>query len=335
MSEAKEKPVILTAMQPTGQLHLGNYLGAAKNWLALLDDYECFFPVVDMHAITVLYKPADLRKNTYECLAQYIACGLDPAKCNIFVQSHVIGHAELAWVLGCLTPIGQLQRMTQFKDKAGKQETVGSGLLYYPVLMAADILLYNADLVPVGEDQKQHLELSRDIAEKFNHTYSETFKIPEPYISGAGSRIMSLQDGTSKMSKSDKNERASIFLLDPPDTIRKKIMSAVTDTGREIVAREDKPEITNLLNIMSACSDRPVPELEEAFKGKGYAEFKAAVAESVIAVLEPVQKKYETLIADKDALTQVFKAGADAAQKRAYRMLGKVYRKAGFVERPR
>ncbi len=332
----KDKPVILTCAQPTGHLHLGNYLGAIKNWVSLLDDYQCYFGIVDLHAITVPYTPAELRKNTYACLAQYIACGLDPAKCRIFVQSHIIGHTELAWVLGCLTPLGQLQRMTQFKDKARGNDSgsVGSGLLYYPILMAADILLYNADLVPVGDDQKQHLELTRDIAIKFNNTYSPTFKVPEPYKQGSGGRVMSLQDPMNKMSKSETNQSGALFLLDPPDILRKKIMSAVTDTGKEIVAREDKLGITNLLNIMSAVTNRPVPDLEKEFTGQGYAAFKSAVADAVVALFQPIQERYNALMRDKEVLSQVLQEGAADAQKRAYRMISKVYRKAGFVERP-
>ena len=334
----KDKPVILTCAQPTGQLHLGNYLGAIKNWVALLDDYRCYFGIVDLHAITLPYTPAELRKNTYACLAQYMACGLDPAKCRIFVQSHVVGHTELAWLLGCLTPLGQLHRMTQFKDKTRGKESgaVGSGLLYYPVLMAADILLYNADLVPVGDDQKQHLELTRDLAIKFNNTYSPTFKVPEPYKQGSVGRIMSLQDPTKKMSTSQSNQNGVLFLPDPPNILRKKIMSAVTDMGKEIVAREDKPGITNLLNIMSAVTDRPVAALEKEFAGQGhgYADFKSAVADAVVALLQPIQDRCKALMADQEALSKVLQEGAADAQKRANRMLSKVYRKAGFVERP-
>lgn len=352
------KPVILTCAQPTGQLTIGNYLGAIKNWATMLDDYECYFGVVDMHAITVKYSPADLRKNTLSCVAQYIACGLDPERSNIFIQSHVIGHTELAWLLSCITPIGDLQRMTQFKEKAARlgfktsdegeenelkfshegaraQASVNSGLLMYPVLMAADILLYNADAVPVGNDQKQHLELCRDLAQRFNHTYSETFTIPKPYIPQSGARIMSLQEPTKKMSKSDENQSATLFMLDEPSVLKKKIMSAVTDSGSEIVAAEDKPGVTNLLQIYSTMSGRELSDIEDALKGKGYGDLKKEVADAVISVLEPVQAKYAELIQDKAYLESVLKAGADAAQKRAYKVLGKVYRKAGFVERPR
>lgn len=356
MSEAK--PVILTCAQPTGVLTIGNYLGAVKNWATMLDDYDCYFGVVDQHAITVKYTPAELRKNTLSCVAQYIACGLDPERSNIFIQSHVIGHTELAWVLSCITPIGELQRMTQFKEKAAKlgfktagsddsnelkfshegaraQASVNSGLLMYPVLMAADILLYNADAVPVGNDQRQHLELCRDLAQRFNHNYSETFTIPKPFIPKAGARIMSLQDPERKMSKSDDNQNATLYILDDPKVLQKKIMSAVTDSGSEIKAADDKPGVSNLLQIYATSSGREIAGIEESLKGEGYGTLKREVADAVIAMLEPVQAKYKELIQDKAYLESVLKSGADVAQKRAYKMLGKVYRKAGFVERPR
>ncbi|MEY3547789.1 MAG: hypothetical protein RLZZ552_156 [Verrucomicrobiota bacterium] len=339
MSETSEKkpakPVVLTCAQPTGRLHLGNYLGAVLNWGRMQDDHECYFGIVDQHAITVPYVPAQLRENTYSCLAQYVACGLDPARSRLFVQSHVIGHAELAWILGCICPLGQLERMTQFKDKSRKQESVDAGLLFYPVLMAADILLYNAALVPVGDDQKQHLELARDLAEKFNHRYSDTFKVPEPFISKVGSRIMSLQDPTAKMSKSDPNHAATVFITDRPEEIRKKIMSAVTDSSAEVRAGADKPGVTNLLAIMSACTGRPVAALEAEFAGKGYGDFKKAVADAVVAMLDPVRLRYDELIKDRGELDRILKAGAEQAQATAFRTLSKVNRKVGFVERPR
>lgn len=339
MSEANthNKPVVLTCAQPTQNLHIGNYFGAIQNWVSFLNTHECFIGVVDLHSITIPYKPAELRQNTYTCLAQYIACGLDPEKCHLFVQSHVTGHTELAWVLGCLASLGHLQRMTQFKDKSAKQSSnsVGAGLLYYPVLQAADILLYNADVVPVGEDQKQHLEFTRDLAQKFNHTYSDTFTIPEVNIPKVGARLMALQSPESKMSKSDSNLNNTLFILDKPDILRKKIMSAVTDTGSEIVAREDKPGVTNLLNILSLTTGTSIPELEASFIGKGYADLKSTVADAVIATCEPIQKRYMSIIEDKNYLTEVMKRSAEAAQKRAYKQLAKVYRKAGFVERPR
>ena len=339
MSETSEKkpakPVVLTCAQPTGRLHLGNYLGAVLNWGRMQDDHEYYFGIVDQHAITVPYVPAQLRENTYSCLAQYVACGLDPARSRLFVQSHVIGHTELAWVLGCLCPLGQLERMTQFKDKSRKQESVDAGLLFYPVLMAADILLYNATLVPVGEDQKQHLELARDLAEKFNRRYSDTFKVPEPFISKVGSRIMSLQDPTAKMSKSDPNHAATVFITDRPEEIRKKIMSAVTDSAAEVRAGAAKPGVTNLLSIMSACTGRSVEVLEAEFAGKGYGDFKKAVADAVVATLDPVRVRYDELIKDRGELDRILKSGADQAQAAAFRTLSKVHRKVGFVERPR
>jgi tryptophanyl-tRNA synthetase len=352
------KKVILTCAQPTGVLTMGNYLGAVKNWATMLDDYECYFGVVDQHAITVKYTPAELRKNTLSCVAQYIACGVDPERAAIFVQSHVTGHTELAWVLSCMTPIGDLQRMTQFKEKAAKLgfsvaegeaanalkfahegaragASINAGLLMYPVLMAADILLYNADAVPVGNDQRQHLELCRDLAQRFNHNYSDTFTVPEAYIAPTGARIMSLQEPTRKMSKSDENLSATLYILDSPDQLRKKIMSAVTDSGSEIRATEDKPGVSNLLQIHTAISGQSTAELEAHFVGKGYGDLKKAVAEVVVSALDPVRKRYEALIKDKAYLESVLGQGAIAAQKRAYKVLGKVYRKAGFVERPR
>ena len=339
MSETSEKkpakPVVLTCAQPTGRLHLGNYLGAVLNWGRMQDDHDCYFGIVDQHAITVPYVPAQLRENTYSCLAQYVASGLDPTRSRLFVQSHVIGHTELAWILGCICPLGQLERMTQFKDKSRKQESVDAGLLFYPVLMAADILLYNAALVPVGDDQKQHLELARDLAEKFNHRYSDTFKVPEPFISKVGSRIMSLQDPTAKMSKSDPNHAATVFITDRPEEVRKKIMSSVTDSSAEVRAGADKPGVTNLLSIMSACTGRPIATLETEFAGKGYGDFKKAVADAVIAMLDPVRLRYDELIKDRGELDRILKSGAEQAQATAFRTLSKVNRKVGFVERPR
>jgi tryptophanyl-tRNA synthetase len=351
-----EKPVILSCAQPSGKLTLGNYLGAVRNWSEMLEKSECFFGIVDLHAITTPVQPAKLRQNVFDCVAQYIACGLDPEKCHQFVQSHVIGHTELAWILTCITPIGELQRMTQFKDKAAKlgfkssedskdikfthegaraQSSINTGLLCYPVLMAADILLYNADLVPVGEDQRQHLELCRDLAQKFNHQYSETFTIPKPFMPKTGSRIMSLTDPTRKMSKSDENERASLFILDEPDQIKKKISSAVTDSDSEIKSDPEKPGVSNLLGIHSALSGKDINQLEEHFSGKGYGVLKAELTELIIESLSPVREKYHDLIKDKNYLKSVLSRGAETAQKRAYKILGKVYRKVGFPERDR
>lgn len=338
MAESSSKPVVLTCAQPTGTLHLGNYLGAVRRWVSMLDDCECYFGIVDLHAITMPYVPADLRRDSLDCLAQYIACGLDPEKCHIFLQSHVIGHTELAWILSCLTPLGRLERMTQFKDKARKDESqrgfIGTGLLTYPVLQAADILLYNADRVPVGEDQRQHLELTRDLAQKFNESYSETFKLPDLDIGKEGARIMSLQDPTRKMSKSDENQNGTLYVTDNEKTLRKKIMSAVTDSGSEVRTSEEKPGVTNLLTIYGVATGKSVAEAEAEFAGvSGYADFKAAVAEAVVNLLKPVREAYETIRSDKEYLTEVLAAGDAAAQKRAFKTLSKVQRKAGFVER--
>ena len=357
-NSGKPKPTILTCAQPTGVLTLGNYLGAVRNWSEMLDNHDCYFGIVVLHAITTPSEPAVLRQNVFQCVAQYIACGLDPQKCHQFVQSHVMGHTELAWVLTCITPIGELQRMTQFKDKAAKlgfkvsentegddlkfehqgaraQASINAGLLCYPVLMAADILLYNANLVPVGEDQRQHLELCRDLAQRFNHQYSETFVIPEPYIPKQGAKIMSLADPSRKMSKSDDNERATLYILDEPDRIRKKIASAVTDSESEIKATPEKPGVTNLLTIHSALSGKSIPDLEEHFSGKGYGELKSELTEIITESLSPVRTKYKELIEDKSYLKSVLAEGAGAAQKRAYKILSKVYRKVGFPDRER
>ena len=348
------RPVILTCAQPTGGLTLGNYLGAIKNWSAMLESYECYFGIVDLHAITVDYTPAELRKHTLSCVAQYIACGLEPDKCSIFVQSHINGHTDLAWVLSCLTPLGELQRMTQFKDKtqqlsadivqddkdsqslnssASSKVFINSGLLMYPVLMAADILLYNADAVPVGSDQKQHLELCRNTAQRFNNKYSDTFTVPEPYIAEQGQRIMSLQDPLKKMSKSDPNKNSTLFLLDDPKLIRKKIMSAVTDSSTVIEVSDEKPGITNLLNIFAALCQSSSAAVADRYRGKGYGEFKADLAELVIEHLTPVQDRYSELMRDPSYLESVLKDGAAHAQKRAYKTLRKVYKKAGFLNR--
>lgn len=357
ISEEKTKKTILTCAQPTGKLTLGNYLGAVRNWATMLENNECYFGIVDLHAITTPTQPADLRQSVFDCVAQYVACGLDPDKCHQFVQSHVIGHTELAWVLTCLTPIGELQRMTQFKDKAAKlgfktgetedgevkfthegarpQASINAGLLCYPVLMAADILLYNADLVPVGEDQRQHLELCRDLAQRFNHQYSETFVIPDPYVPETGGRIMSLAEPTKKMSKSDDNERASLYILDEPEQIRKKIASAVTDSEADIRATPEKPGVSNLLTIHCALSGETIEQLEERFTGKGYGVLKEELTEIISSSLQPVREKYHELIQDKSYLKSILAQGAAGAQKRAYKVLGKVYRKVGFPDRER
>lgn len=332
MSEGKK--VILTGMQPTGRLHLGNLLGAINNWQKMLDEYDCLFFLADQHAITMPYVPADLRKNVIDCVAQYIACGLDPERCKIFLQSQIIGHTELMWVLGCITPIGQLERMTQFKDKSKKVgESICAGLLFYPVLMAADILLYNTDLVPIGEDQKQHLEITRDLAIKFNNIFSPTFTVPEPYIGQVGARIMSLQDPSAKMSKSDKNQNAVIYITDSDESIRKKIMSAVTDSENSISYNpENKPGIANLLNIYAAVNDIEILEATKKFSHlTSYLPFKQAVANAVVAKIKPIREKYREIVDDKEFLHSVLREGKVNAQIRANKMLSKVYRKSGFV----
>ena len=330
-----EKPLVVTAAQPTGKLHLGNYLGAVKHWKTFLLDSQCFFGVVDMHAITTPHIPAQLRKHSLECVAQYIAAGLDPEKCTIFLQSQVIGHTELAWILGCQTPIGELQRMTQFKDKSSSKDIgfIGSGLLYYPILMAADILLYNAQKVPVGEDQKQHLELARNLAERFNHYYSETFHLPEPIIPQTGFRIRSLRNPDRKMSKSDPNPSGIISLLDPPEVLRKKIMSAVTDSGSQIIFHSEKLGVSNLLTILSIVTDKKISYWENYFQSKNYGALKKEVFEALEGMLSPIRQQYQELIKDQPYLQSVLKEGAETAQKKAYKTLKKVYRKVGFLEK--
>lgn len=332
-SENVQKKVVMTAAQPTGRLHLGNYLGAIKNWGQMIEDYECYFGIVDMHAITIPYVPADLKRNVYDCAAQYMACGLDPQKCNLFLQSMVKGHAELAWILGCICPIGSLERMTQYKDKAKKhKDALNSGLLYYPVLMASDILIYNADLVPVGEDQKQHLELTRDLAQKFNNMYSPTFKLPEPYIPKSGARIMSLQSPDSKMSKSDPNQNGTLYITDEPSVLQKKIMSAVTDSDSSVrYDVQNKPGVSNLMSIMAAFTQKTYEQIEDEFSGKGYGDFKKAVAEVVIESLAPVRQSYKDYSSDKAMIEDAIKKGSQAATRRTTKMMAKVYRKVGFL----
>ncbi len=332
-SENVQKKVVMTAAQPTGKLHLGNYLGAIKNWGQMIEDYECYFGIVDMHAITIPYVPADLKRNVYDCAAQYMACGLDPQKCNLFLQSMVKGHAELAWILGCICPIGSLERMTQYKDKAKKhKDALNSGLLYYPVLMASDILIYNADLVPVGEDQKQHLELTRDLAQKFNNMYSPTFKLPQPYIPKSGARIMSLQSPDSKMSKSDPNQNGTLYITDEPSVLQKKIMSAVTDSDSSVrYDVQNKPGVSNLMSIMAAFTQKTYGQIEDEFSGKGYGDFKKAVAEVVIESLAPVRQSYKDYSSDKAMIEDAIKKGSQAATRRTTKMMAKVYRKVGFL----
>lgn len=329
-----EKKIIFSGIQPSGSLTLGNYIGALRNWSKLQEDYSCYFCVVDLHAITVRQDPAMLRKRCMDTLCLFIASGIDPVENTIFFQSHVSAHAELSWVLSCNTYFGELGRMIQFKEKSQKHsENVNAGLFTYPVLMAADILLYQADLVPVGADQKQHLEMARDLAVRFNNAYSETFKVPEPFIGGVGSRIMSLADPTSKMSKSDANENGYILMLDEADVIARKIKRAVTDSDGVIAYDENRPGIYNLINIMSACSGITPEQIVDTYEGKGYGDFKMAVADSVIACLEPLQKRYNEIRNDKAFINEVMARGDEKAAKAAYKTLNKVYKKVGFAPR--
>ncbi len=333
----KDKKVVFSGVQPSGQLTIGNYLGAIKNFSAYSDEYRCYYCVVDEHAITVRQNPADLRRRTYETLALYMACGLDPEKNVLFVQGHVPGHAELGWILDCYTMFGELSRMTQFKDKSAKNaDNINAGLFTYPALMAADILLYQTEFVPVGSDQKQHLELARDIAERFNHIHGETFVVPEPLINKTpAARIMSLAEPTKKMSKSDENENATVRILDPRDVIIKKFKRAVTDSGSEIRAAEDKPGVTNLMSIYGAFTGKSFEEIEREFEGKGYGDFKLAVGEICADALEGVQAEFKRLAADKKYLEEIMAKGAREAYGASLRTMSKVRRKVGFTECPR
>lgn len=328
----EKKKTIFSGVQPSGNLTIGNYLGAIRNWTKLQNDYNCIYCVVDMHAITVRQVPAELRRRTYETLALYIAAGLDPEKNTLFVQSHVPAHAVLAWDLGCFTMFGELSRMTQFKDKSQKHaDNVTSGLFTYPVLMAADILLYQADLVPVGSDQKQHLELARDIAVRFNNTYSDTFIVPDGYIPKTGMRIMSLADPTKKMSKSDDNPNASVGILDGRDDIIRKFRRAVTDSDTCVRYAEGKDGINNLMSIYSCFTGKSFGEIEKEFEGKGYGDFKLAVGETVADSLKPIQDDFGRLMKDKKYLEEVMRSGADRASRIAAKTVAKVHRKLGYV----
>ncbi len=329
-----DKKIIFSGAQPSGKMTLGNYLGAIQNWTKLQDEYDCFYSVVDLHAITVPQEAKDLRKNTMELLAQYLACGLDPEKNTIFIQSHVSAHTELMWILSTMTYMGELSRMTQFKDKSQKSEAnLNAGLFTYPVLMAADILLYQTDLVPVGADQKQHLELARDLANRFNTRYSPTFKVPEPYIPQEVGRVMSLQEPTKKMSKSDENENAFILLADDADTIRRKIKRSVTDSLGVINYNDEQPGIKNLLEIYSKLGNKSIDELVSMYEGKGYGIFKEDVAEVIVESLRPIREKYLDLLNNKDYLESVYAMGADKAERQARKTLRKVYKKVGLIER--
>ena len=331
MENAVKKERVLSAIQPTSIPTLGNYLGALKNWADMSNDYDCLYAVADLHAITVRQEPAKLRKQSLEMYALLLAIGLDPEKNIVFVQSHVHQHSELAWILNCYTQFGEAARMTQFKDKSAKHaDNVNVGLFAYPTLMAADILLYQADYVPIGADQKQHLEITRDIAERFNGIYSPTFTIPKPYIGKAGARVMSLQDPTKKMSKSDPNPKASVALLDTPDEIMKKFKSAVTDSEAKVRYAEGKDGVNNLMGIYSCCTGKDYDAIEKEFDGKGYGDFKAAVAESVIEQIKPVQESYYKLMDDKAFLEKCAAEGAEKAGYLAQKTLDKVMRKVGF-----
>ena len=332
----ERKKRIFSGIQPTGVFTLGNYLGAIKNWEKLQDEYDCIYSIVNMHAITVRQDPAELRKRTLESYALAMACGIDPEKSILFIQSHVPAHAEANWILSCSTQFGELSRMTQFKDKASKHaDNINAGLFTYPTLMAADILLYQTDLVPVGEDQRQHLELTRDLAQRFNGVYGDVFKVPEAYIGKVGARVMALQDPTKKMSKSDENQNNIITLMDDPKVIMNKMKRAMTDSDNEIRFAEEKPGISNLLSIYCAVTGKTIPEAEREFAGMGYGTFKTAVGEAVVADLEPVQKRVKELEANKDYLDAIIKDGAEKASRLANRTLTKVQKKVGFPPRIR
>ncbi len=336
MEENARKKVMLSGIKPTGDLTLGSYLGAIKNWAERAEQFDCYYFMADLHALTTRNNPADLRRRTLEQLAQYVACGLDPQKNTLFLQSHVPAHAELGWIINCYTMFGELSRMTQFKDKSSKNaENINGGLFTYPALMAADILLYQADYVPVGEDQKQHCELTRDVAIRFNNLYGDTFKVPEPYIPKVGARIMSLGTPTSKMSKSD--PQGCVFIMDKPEDIARKFKRAVTDSDTENCVRydpENKPGVANLMNIYSSVTGKSFEEIEREFAGQGYGVFKPAVGEAVIETLRPIREESERMLADKAYLQQIYTDGAKRATAVARRTLRKVYKRVGFVEKP-
>lgn len=332
MELTEKKKVIYSGIQPTGCITIGNYIGAIKNWLELANDYNCIFSIVNMHAMTVKQEPQVLRDTTLSFFAQYLACGLDPEQMILYIQSNVRAHAQLTWLLTCSTYIGEMNRMTQFKEKSLKNEdNLNMGLMSYPILMAADILLYGTDLVPVGADQKQHLEFTRDLAIRFNNRYGNIFKIPEPYIPKQGARIYSLQEPTAKMSKSDPNPNGFVSIIDTPEVIMAKFKRAVTDSDNRIVISPEKAGVSNLLTIYSAFSGKEISDIEREFEGKGYGEFKIKVAEAVIDRIAPVREKYNQLIKDKTYLMQLAKNGAEKAERIAERTLQKVEKKVGYV----
>ena len=336
MENQENKKRMLSGIQPSGDLHLGNYLGAVKNWDEMIDQFDCYYFMADLHSITVRQNPTDLRRRSKTQLAQYIASGLDPEKCTLFIQSHVHEHAELGWILNCYTMFGELSRMTQFKDKSAKNaENINGGLFTYPALMAADILLYQADYVPVGEDQKQHCELTRDVAIRFNNIYGETFKVPEPYIPKVGARIMSLSNPSSKMSKSDPS--GCVFVMDKPEDIARKFKREVTDSDTEHCVRyapTEKPGVSNLMQIYSSVTGKTLDEIEKEFDGQGYGALKPTVGDAVIESLRPLREETERILADKAYLESVYTEGAQKATYVARKTLRKVYKRVGFVEKP-
>lgn len=330
--QTEKKKVVFSAIQPSGTITLGNYLGAVRNWTTMQNEFNCIYALADLHTITVRQETAQFRKNILEAYASILACGIDPEKSLFFIQSHVTTHAQLAWILNCYTQFGELSRMTQFKDKSARHaDNVNAGLFTYPALMAADILLYQADMVPVGADQKQHLELSRNIAERFNGIYGNVFKVPEPYIPQNGARVMSLQDPTKKMSKSDTNVNACVTLMDTPDTIMKKFKRAVTDSEAVVRFGDGKDGINNLMGIYSAVTGKSFEQIEQEFEGKGYGDFKTAVGQAVVEELRPVKDRYDKYISDKSYMEECWKKSAEIAQKFSQRTLDKAMKKIGFV----
>ena len=330
--QQEKNKIIFSAIQPSGTITLGNYLGALKNWVKMQDEFDCVYALADLHAITVRQEPAKFRHNTLEAYALLLACGIDVEKSIFFIQSHVHTHAELAWLLNCYTQFGELSRMTQFKDKSQKHaDNINVGLFAYPSLMAADILLYQTDMVPVGADQKQHLELSRDIAERFNSIYGNTFKVPEPYIPKIGARVMSLQDPTKKMSKSDENANSWVAVLDDPDTIMRKFKRSVTDSEACVRYADGKDGINNLMGIYAAVTGKTYEDIEKEFDGKGYGDFKTAVAQAVIEELRPVQERFAQYMKDKAYLEECYRKGAQTALRFSQRTLDKAMKKVGFI----
>ncbi|EGD49169.1 tryptophanyl-tRNA synthetase [Ruminiclostridium papyrosolvens DSM 2782] len=335
MEQIEQKKRIFSGVQPSGNLTIGNYLGAIKNWIPLQEEYECLYCVVDLHTLTVRQKPAELRQRSLNLLALYMACGLDPKKSILFLQSHVSAHAELAWILNCFTYMGELNRMTQFKDKSQRHgDNINAGLFTYPVLMAADILLYQADLVPIGQDQKQHLEITRDVADRFNNIYGDTFTIPEAFIPKIGAKIMSLQEPEKKMSKSDENENAFVLILDSQDAVMRKFKRAVTDSEREIrYDEQNKPGVSNLISIYSSVTGKSISDIEKEFEGRSYGDLKETVGQSVADMLVPIQQRFNEFSSDKEQLNSILKENAEKAAYMARKTLSKVQRKIGLLPR--